>query len=97
MTEDNVIDSFVLLGPDLLERFTWDTWSGYGHSAPQMGSFRPIPELSGYRTHIKNLYGCAQSQHPGGSSWGLPGYNCYKAIAGDLGLEKVWEKAGRRF
>ncbi|MBI5446485.1 MAG: NAD(P)/FAD-dependent oxidoreductase [Deltaproteobacteria bacterium] len=97
MTEDNVIDSFVLLGPDLLERFTWDTWSGYGHSAPQMGSFRPIPEWSGYRTHIKNLYGCAQSQHPGGSSWGLPGYNCYKAIAADLSLEKVWETAGRRY
>ncbi|MCL4554771.1 MAG: NAD(P)/FAD-dependent oxidoreductase [Actinobacteria bacterium] len=97
MTTDNVIDSYVLLGPDLHERFTWDAWSGYGHTAAQMGSFRPIPEWSGYRTHIKNLYGCAQSQHPGGSSWGLPGYNCYKAIAGDLGLEKVWETAGRQY
>jgi len=97
MTMDNVINSYVLLGPDLSERFTWLNWSGIGHTAPQMGSFRPIPEWSSYRAHIKNLYLCGQSQHPGGSSWGLPGYNCYKVIAEDFGLEKVWEKAGRPF
>jgi phytoene dehydrogenase-like protein len=97
MTPDNVINSYVLLGPDLKDRFTWDCWSGIGHNVPQMGSFRPIPEWSRYRTHISNLYLCGQSQHPGASSWGLPGYNCYKAIAEDLDLEKVWEKAGRPF
>jgi phytoene dehydrogenase-like protein len=70
---------------------------GINHTAPQMGSFRPIPEWSGFKTHIKNLYLCGQTQHPGGSSWGLPGYIAYKVIAGDLGLEKVWETAKRRF
>jgi phytoene dehydrogenase-like protein len=97
MTRDNVIDTKVLIGPDIGKKFTWDCWSGIGHNTPQMGSFRPIPEWSRYRTHIDNLYCCGQSQHPGGSSWGLPGYNCYKSIAADHGLEKVWEKAGRPF
>jgi phytoene dehydrogenase-like protein len=97
MTKDNVINSFVELGPDLPDRFTWPAWSGYGHNAPQMGSFRPIPEFGGFKTHIDNLYQCAQGQHPGGSSWGLPGYCAYKVIAEDFGLERVWETAGRHF
>jgi phytoene dehydrogenase-like protein len=97
MTPDNVIGTFVLYGVDLLDRFTWLSWYGISHTMPQMGSFRPIPEWSHYKTHIKNLYLCGQTQHPGGGSWGLPGYNCYKVIAEDLGLEKVWEKAGRPF
>jgi phytoene dehydrogenase-like protein len=97
ITPDNVIDMHIILGPDLPKRWTWGVWCGINHIAPQMGSFRPIPEWSHYRTHIENLYLCGQSQHPGGSSWGLPGYNCYKVIAEDLGLEKVWEKAGRPF
>jgi phytoene dehydrogenase-like protein len=97
MTKDNVIACYVLLGIDVIDRFTWGFAMGINHTAPQMGSFRPIPEWSGFKTHINNLYLCGQTQHPGGSSWGLPGYIAYKVIAGDLGLEKVWETAGRRF
>ncbi|WP_157068138.1 hypothetical protein [Desulfosarcina cetonica] len=69
MTEDNVINSHVILGPDLPARWGVPMWSSIGHNAPQMGSFRPIPEWSGYKTHIENLYMCNQNQHPGGSSW----------------------------
>jgi len=89
MTEENVIDCFVLLGIDLRERFTWLCWSGITHISSQMGRCRPIPEWSTFRSHIKNLYLCGQTQHPGASSWGLPGYNCYKVIAKGLGVQKV--------
>jgi phytoene dehydrogenase-like protein len=98
MTEDKVIGVHVILGVDLVDRWEIPQWSGIAHSVDQLGKMRPIPEWSGYRVpNIQNLYLTGQFQHPGGSSWGLPGYNCYKVIAKDLGLEKVWEKAGRPF
>jgi phytoene dehydrogenase-like protein len=60
----------------------------------QTGKYRPVPELARYRTPVKNLY-CT------GSGWGFTGaaqdcqgYNCYKVIAEDHGLEKFWEKKG---
>jgi phytoene dehydrogenase-like protein len=97
MTPDNIIGAHVILGPDLRKRFTWGCWCGINHLPSQMGRFRPIPEWARYRTHIKNLYLCGQTQHPGASSWGLPGYNCYKIISEDLGLRKVWEEKGRPY
>jgi len=61
----------------------------------QTGTFRPIPELSDYRTPIKNLYATGV-----GWSWGNgasvgEGYSCYKTIAGDLGLPKPWLEPGK--
>ncbi len=61
----------------------------------QFGRFRTIPELSGYRMPLQNLYLCSGDAHPG---WGLAratGYNCFKLIAQDLGLKKIWEEKGR--
>jgi len=52
----------------------------------QMDRFRPVPELSGYRTPIKNFYLCSSASHNGvgtgrGCSW-----NCIQTIRKDLGL-----------
>ena len=64
----------------------------------QVYRFRPIPELSGFRTPIKGLYMCANCMPtvPTGVN-GVPGYCCYKVLAEDYGLEKVWEKKGRPY
>lgn len=98
MTEDNVIGTHVILGIDVRDRWKEPQWSCIGHISSQLGKNRPIPEWSGYKVpSVQNLYLAGQSQHPGGTSWGLPGYNCYKVIARDLGLERVWEKEGRPF
>jgi beta-carotene ketolase (CrtO type) len=56
--------------------------------ASQQDRFRPIPELSGYRMPIKNLYLCSSAAHPGvGTSRGSS-YCCYQVIATNFGLKR---------
>ncbi len=96
MTPDNIIGIFVNTPYDVEQR-------GYSEGSPTMGSmlawqlgrFRPIPELSGYKTPIANMYLASAAVHPGFGLRGGPGYNCYKVIAQDLGLRKIWEEKGR--
>jgi len=62
----------------------------------QVGRYRPIPELAAHRMPgIPNLYPTGGAWPPEGGGHCCAGYNCYKAIAEDLGLEKPWEKKGR--
>jgi len=63
--------------------------------ASQMGRFRPTPELSGYRMPVKNMYYSSGGAHDGPGTRGTNGYTCYKVIAEDFGLRKIWEEKGR--
>jgi phytoene dehydrogenase-like protein len=58
----------------------------------QLGRFRPFPELSGYRTPVKNLYIGGACTHYGLGNARSCSYNCYKIISEDFGLPKpeVW-------
>ena len=56
----------------------------------QVGYNRPFPGAGHYRGHIKGLYLCGSSCHPGGNITGLPGYNCAQVILSDLGLPAPW-------
>ena len=49
---------------------------------------RPLPELSKYKTPVKNLYLCGSSTHPGGGITGLPGYLAARTLLEDIGLVK---------
>jgi len=60
----------------------------------QLSENRPIPELANYRTPVKNLYATGTAWHPGGNGGSGESYNCYKVIAGELGLEGPWQKLG---
>jgi len=51
----------------------------------QAWGFRPLPELSKYRTPIPNLYLTGSGSHPGGGITGLPGRNAALEILRDLG------------
>ena len=89
MTRDNVIASRVY-GPDEIERKRPDMLEG-GYSsgstmASQVGRFRPVPELSGYRMLLDNLYNCSANMHSGSGIGRGSSYNCFNAIAADLGL-----------
>ncbi len=53
-------------------------------SMDQMFCFRPLPELSSYRTPIKGLYLTGASMHPGGGVFGASGRNTAKVVAKDL-------------
>jgi phytoene dehydrogenase-like protein len=59
-------------------------------SGGQVGYNRPFPGAGHYRGHLKNLYLCGSSCHPGGNITGLPGYNCAQVILADLGLPAPW-------
>ncbi|MBI4291953.1 MAG: NAD(P)/FAD-dependent oxidoreductase [Betaproteobacteria bacterium] len=56
----------------------------------QLGFNRPFPEVSNYRTPIKNLYLTGAGTHPGGNVTGAPGYNAAQVIARDLRLDLWW-------
>ena len=73
-----------------------DPYMGDG-VASQLGRFRPIPELSGYRMPVRNLYLASSAASGFGGVKGASGYICYKVIAQDFGLRKVWEEKGRPY
>jgi phytoene dehydrogenase-like protein len=50
----------------------------------QMFLFRPLPELSTYRTPIKNLYLTGASTHPGGGVFAASGRNTAQVVLGDV-------------
>jgi phytoene dehydrogenase-like protein len=52
-----------------------------------MGRFRPVPELSGYRTLLANVYNCSSNMHSGSGIGRGSSLNCFDAIARDLGLD----------
>ncbi|MEJ7577332.1 MAG: NAD(P)/FAD-dependent oxidoreductase [Pyrinomonadaceae bacterium] len=57
----------------------------------QMFLFRPLPELSTYRTPIKNLYLTGASTHPGGGVFAASGRNTAQVVLGDVrGRVKSW-------
>ena len=88
MTSDNVI-AHKLYTPDQIERknlMREGDFSNGEFALDQVGSNRPFPEASNYRTEVAGLYLCGPSAYPGGGAHGACGYNVYKAIAEDLGL-----------
>ncbi len=88
MTADNVI-AHKLYTPDQIERknlMREGDFSNGEFALDQLGSNRPFPEASTYRTEVAGLYLCGPSAYPGGGAHGACGYNAYKAIAEDLGL-----------
>lgn len=83
---DLIIDSMVETPGDLEERL-WIPRGNTQHIDPtleQMYYYRPLPELSQYRTPIRGLYLTGAGTHPGGGISGMPGYNTAKTILRDL-------------
>jgi len=46
--------------------------------------------LSRYRTHLRGLYLCGSSSHPGGNITGLPGYNAAQVVLAELVIKSDW-------
>ncbi len=58
-------------------------------SFDQMFMFRPTPEMSDYRTPIKNLYLSSASCHPGGGVFAAAGHNAAHVVMKEL-KKKKW-------
>jgi phytoene dehydrogenase-like protein len=99
MTRANIIDDYFYTPLDQQEemRLMEGDFQNGAVAPDQSGANRPFPEASQYRTEIKGLYLCGPYMHPGGGASASAGYNCYKIIAEDFGLEKLWEKTGRGY
>jgi phytoene dehydrogenase-like protein len=54
----------------------------------QMDRFRPTPELSNYRTPIKNFYLCSSACHNGVGTGRGCSYNCYQVICEDFSINR---------
>jgi phytoene dehydrogenase-like protein len=90
MTADNIISvhlttprGILATHPDMIE-------GGYpagSNLASQIGRFRPIPDLAGYRTLLPNLYTCSSNVHSGSGIGRGSSYNCWRQIAADLAID----------
>jgi phytoene dehydrogenase-like protein len=98
MTEDNVIGTFITTPMDTKMRnlnMPQGGWTAEDMIASQMGRMRPFPEIAHYRLPVKNLYLASAAAHSGPGIGRGSGYNCFKKIAEDFGLPKIWEEKGR--
>lgn len=99
MTRDNVIADYFYTPQDQEDemRLMEGDFANGAMRPDQMGSNRPFPEASMYRTEIEGLYLCGPYTHPGPGASAACGYNAFKVIAEDYGLEKFWEKNERGY
>jgi phytoene dehydrogenase-like protein len=99
MTWDNVIGHRLYTPIDMEHKnlmINGDFSNGAFH-LDQMGSNRPFPEASRYKTEIPGLYLCGPSSYPGGGVHAACGYNAFKVVCEDYGLPKVWKQPGRPY
>jgi beta-carotene ketolase (CrtO type) len=90
MTPDNIASVHVAMPRDVLATHPDMRQGGYSQGttmASQSGRFRPIPELSAYRTVLSNLYNCSSSMHSGSGIGRGNSLNCWRSIAADLGID----------
>jgi phytoene dehydrogenase-like protein len=95
MTPDNVIASRVATPYDIQTRhpnMPQGCIACGDMLLSQQDRFRPIPELSDYRTPIKNFYLCSAAAHSGVGTGRGSGYCCFQTIAKDLGLKATGGK-----
>ena len=84
--KDSIIDRFVQSPLDLEQRIGLlrGNVMHVEMDFDQMFLFRPLPEMSNYKTPIKNLYLTGASTHPGGGVFAASGYNAAKVVLKDV-------------
>jgi beta-carotene ketolase (CrtO type) len=90
LTEDKIVAKFVNTPYDSELRnmgFVGSNWMGISQEEEQWYEKKPLPELSRYRTPIKNLYLCHQSSYPGGLALQAVSYNLMHILIEDLDLK----------
>ena len=95
MTRDNVIASRIVTPYDIQSRHInmHEGSIACGDMLlSQQDRFRPVPELSDYRTPIHNFYLCSSAAHSGVGTGRGSAYCCYQTIAEDFNLKTIGEK-----
>jgi len=86
MTPDDMVAKWTNLGAGLF---------GGRNTGGQLGAFRPLPELAGYRTPIRGLYLAGASMPPGAGLSPAPAMACAEVLAADLKAKRWWAKRAR--
>jgi phytoene dehydrogenase-like protein len=99
MTRANVIADYFYTPLDMQDEMRLVEGCIYngGLQPDQLGHNRPFLEAAMYRTEIERLYLCGPCTHPAGGVSAANGYNAFKIIAEDYGLDKFWETLDRGF
>lgn len=101
MTWDNVISHNIQTPLDVTYRHPDMREGGWVEGAmmlSQQDRFRPLPEIANYRIPgVSNMYICSSNLHSCGGIGRGSSYNCFKIIAEDLGMPKIWEEKGREY
>jgi phytoene dehydrogenase-like protein len=90
LTDDKIVAKFANTPYDSELRnmgFVGSNYMGISTEEEQWYEKRPLPELSRYRTPIKNLYLCNQSSYPGGLCLQAVSYNLMHILIEDLDLK----------
>ena len=89
LTDDNIemkvaMDPFYMAGrwPHMRRGSVWVARK----TAGQMGTQRPVEEISGYRTPVKGLYQVGVATHPADAVMAGSGRNCWQVMKEDLKL-----------
>ncbi|HYB72251.1 MAG TPA: NAD(P)/FAD-dependent oxidoreductase [Candidatus Sulfotelmatobacter sp.] len=83
MTPDDMVAKWTNLGAGLF---------GGRNAGGQLGAFRPLPELAGYRAPIRGLYLAGASMSPGAGLSPAPAMACTEVVAADLKAKRWWAK-----
>jgi phytoene dehydrogenase-like protein len=92
MTRENIIAERVYTPADIERERPNMVEGGYSTGstiASQLGRFRPVPELTGYRILLGNVYDCSASLHSASGIGRGSSYNCFQEIARALHLEEA--------
>jgi phytoene dehydrogenase-like protein len=90
MTTENLIEAYVTTPDHVLNRNPTMHGGGWGAldvTADRCGRLRPFVEVNSYRLPAKNYYLCSHAAHSAHGIGRGSSYNCYRAIAKDLGLK----------
>jgi phytoene dehydrogenase-like protein len=101
MTWDNVISHNIQTPLDVTYRHLDMKEGGWVEGAmmlSQQDRFRPLPEISNYRIpNVENMYICSSNLHSCGGIGRGSSYCCFKVIADDFNLPRIWEEKGREY
>jgi phytoene dehydrogenase-like protein len=99
MTWDNVIDHYFYTPLDQQNemRLMEGDFCNGAIRPDQVFQDRPFPEAAQHRTEIESLYLCGPYMHPGGGASSACGYNAFKIIAEDFGLDQFWKNHPRGY
>jgi phytoene dehydrogenase-like protein len=94
LSHENIMGATAMTPDDIVAKWTNLAVGLFGgrNGGGQLGPFRPLPELAGYRTPVAGLYLAGASMPPGAGLSPAPAMACAEVLAADLKAKRWWAK-----